>query len=102
MEITQMHADILAKAYQIGTTGYVDDWEDNNFDDDDTFLDTTRDELDRYRKGNHSWNESRGYETFIVDGYNVVFWEMAQATKGQRRESLTVVDFGDFRGICQL
>jgi len=92
-EITQEHANLVARAYQRGDTGWEDDWEDLFLTPDN--VEFTLDALERY--DGTAWVEARGMERFEIDGHPTIYWEQVQATKGQQRRSLVIVDFTDFR-----
>ncbi len=71
-------------------------WEWECIDGDDTCTTATRDTLDNFRRAaREDWREASAYQE--INGG--LFWSEVQAKKGDRRESLTVVDCGDFR-LC--
>ncbi len=95
MELTTKQCETLAKAIRLGETGYEDGWEDDCVTAADQFVAVTRDELAAF--DGSGWAEATGREGFEVDGHPAVHFESVQVQKGDRRGSLTVVDFGDFR-----
>ena len=105
-QLTQAHYDALAKAVQRGHEGDIEGWEDQPFDGmGETYgasknIIATRDTLNSF-DGSH-WREAEGRDDFEIDGCQCIHWESAQATKGQPRRSVTVVDFGGLRLIYQV
>lgn len=74
--------------------------------DDETIdaVELTRDEFELYdgkSHNGHQWASWNGQEFSTVGGRKAVYYEAVQATKGQRRFHLWVVDFGDFRATYQ-
>ena len=69
-------------------------------DDTTSAIDTTCDELAAFDGA--SWREASGREDFEIDGHPCIYWKKAQATKGQERVSVTIVDLGGIRLIYQM
>lgn len=96
MQPTAADYEKLARAYCRARYGNDAAWEDEAIDEDNDLVVVTRETLDDFRiAAKTQWAEANGREEF--DG--VIYWESVQARKGDRRESLTVVDCGDFR-LC--
>ncbi len=71
-------------------------WEWECLDADNESVTATRDTLDNFRRAaREDWRETSKCQE--IDGG--LYWELVQAKKGDRRESLTVVDCGEFR-LC--
>ena len=98
MQASQEQYDALAKVFQLGNTGDVEGWDDLAIDpaymSDDALPVATRDTLDNFRRAaREDWCEASACQE-IVGG---LFWEEVQAKKGDPRESLAVIDCGEFR-----
>lgn len=96
MKATDYHFEKIAKARLESTFQDVEDWEDE-FIDEDSEIVTTRDTLEDFREGSKGWTEATGFRSFEIEGHASLFWESMQGFKGQARESMVVVDFGEFR-----
>ena len=96
MNPTAADYEKLARAYCLATTGREDDWEDEAIDEDNDLVVVTRETIADIIASSAGWREKSARRD-LPDGS--AFWEMVQAKKGDRRESLTVVDCGDFR-LC--
>lgn len=95
--MTPEQQEILARAWCFGQQGYDDDWEDVAIEGSDLVA-ITRATLDEFLDAARTvWREASGRQMFALSGCPCVFWESVQATKGQPRRSLVLVDFGDFR-----
>jgi hypothetical protein len=70
-------------------------WEMEAIDEDNKLVDATADTLDNFRTASKNWREPGRLQE--VNGG--LYWERCQATKGQPRCELCVVDCGDFR-LC--
>jgi hypothetical protein len=57
----------------------------------------THETLDMFLNSSKAWAEKSKPESGIIAGLPYVCWEVMQAIKGQPRDSLSVIDFGDFR-----
>ena len=105
MEPTAAEYEILARAVCVGqgldpdgiTRGDCPEWEMQAIDEDSTLVSTTRDTLDDFRRNSKQWREPGRMEE--ING--ALYWAECQATKGQRRCELCVIDAGDFRLIYQ-
>ena len=74
-------------------------WEWECIDEDSDSVTATRDTLDNFRRAaREDWREASKCQE--INGG--LFWSEVQAKKGDRRESLTVVDCGDFRLCYQI
>jgi len=97
MQPTQAQLNELAKIYQIGTTGDEEDWESEAIAVEalpKDYIVVTRDTLDDFRHASkHEWNET----STVQEINGGLFWPHVQARKGDRRESLSVCDCGEFR-----
>lgn len=93
MNATAADYERLARTYLAATGQNPDDWEDECIDEDNDLVVSTRETLDNFLDSSRQWNEASTVVRF--DG--ALYWEQMQARKGDRRESLTVVDCGDFR-----
>jgi len=96
MKKTNYHFEKIAKARLESTYGDIDEWEDE-FIDEDSEIVTTRETLEDFKEGSKGWAEASGFRSFDLEGHSCFFWESMQGFKGQARESIVVVDFGDFR-----
>lgn len=83
----------LARAYCLATRGRDDAWEMEGIDEDNENVVATRETLEDFVASSRSWREADGRN----DLGGAIFWKSVQLHKGDRRESLTVVDCGDFR-----
>ena len=95
MNPTEADYEKLARAYCLATTGHDDHWEDEAIDEDNDLVVVTRETIADFIASSAGWRE----KSARVDLPGGVFWSMVQEKKGDRRESLTVVDCGDFR-LC--
>tara|TARA_R110000868_G_scaffold175663_2_gene412820 strand:- start:200 stop:511 length:312 start_codon:yes stop_codon:yes gene_type:complete len=95
MQRTEKLHEIIAKA-QLQSQDSLDDWEELYIDDDSDIA-LTRETLEDFRAAAKDWQERSGFQSFEVEGYACISWESMQALKGQQRESMVIVDFGDFR-----
>lgn len=77
--------------------GECPEWEMHAIDADNDCVTTTRETLDDFRRASEDWREPGKCEE--VNGG--LYWAKCQATKGQRRCELCVVDCGDFRLVFQ-
>jgi len=92
MTPTTEQIEQLAKTFQLGNTGYEEDWEDLYLDEGNVVA--TRDHLDDFLSAAHNeWSESSDDQE-INGGY---YWRRIQIVKGQNRVALAVIDCGDFR-----
>jgi hypothetical protein len=57
----------------------------------------THETIEQFIEGSSHWTEARGMGTGSIAGLPFVAWKSAQARKGQQREALSVVDFGEVR-----
>ena len=94
MDPTAADYEKLARAY-CWATGRESEWEDEAIDEDNDLVIVTRETIAEFIESSTAWRE----KSARVDVPGGVFWPMVQAKKGDRRESLTVVDCGDFR-LC--
>ena len=99
MNPTAADYEKLARAYCLATTGHDDHWEDEAIDEDNDLVVVTRETIADIIASSAGWREKSARRD-LPDGS--AFWEMVQAKKGDRRESLTVVDCGDFRLIYKV
>ena len=77
--------------------GECPEWEMCAIDEDSDCVSTTRDTLDDFRRNSKKWREPGTCEE-INSG---LYWAECQATKGQRRCELCIVDCGEFRLMFQ-
>ena len=95
MNPTEADYEKLARAYCVATGRDESKWEDEAIDEDNDLVVVTRETTAEFVASSTAWRE----KSARVDVPGGVFWPMVQAKKGDRRESLTVVDCGDFR-LC--
>jgi hypothetical protein len=97
MNPTVADYESLARAYCQAVYGNEDDWNDECLDDDNSCVSATRDTLDMFREAARTtWREAFDRQDLSE---TAIYWCSVQAVKGDRRESLTVVDCGGFR-LC--
>lgn len=102
-ELIQAHYDLLAKAVEFAAHGSIGGYEDHGIDENEACVSSTRDTLDDFRENaRQTWNEARGRQEFEIEGHACIHWETVQARKGDRRESLTIIDLGGIRLCYQL
>jgi len=53
--------------------------------------------IEQFIDSSKKWNEKTSVKTGTIAGFPFASWHMMQAEKGQSRESLSVIDLGDFR-----
>lgn len=94
MNPTAVDYEKLARAYCLATTGREDDWEDEAIDEENDLVVATRETIADFIASSAGWREKSARRDLPCGG---VYWAMVQAKRGDRRESLTVVDCGDFR-----
>lgn len=92
MELTTSQRQIMCQFVADYNGGEADDYHDD--------IDTTRDSFDRYDGA--SW--ARASEPIDGDGYGVParHFGSVQVATGQPNYSVWIMDFGDFRAVCQL
>lgn len=92
MEPTTEQIQKLAKVFQLGQTGYEDEWEDLYLDENNVVV--TRDTIDDFLNASvKDWTESSEVQK-INDS---IYWDRIQVSDGQERIALAVIDCGDFR-----
>ncbi len=96
MNPTAADYEKLARAYCLATSGHDDHWQDEAIDEDNDLVVVTRETIADFVASSTTWREKSARRD-LPDGS--AFWEMVQAKKGDRRESLTVVDCGEYR-LC--
>lgn len=99
-EVVQAHYDLLARAVTIAEMGDDHGWQDQFFSSDTKFIAATRDPLARF--DGSAWREASGRQDLEIDGHPCIHWSEVQATKGQARGSITIVDLGGIRLIYQV
>lgn len=70
-------------------------WEYEGIDEDNELVSTTHDTLDDFRRNSGDWRECSP----LIEQDGGLYWESCQATKGQQRTELCVIDCGEFR-LC--
>lgn len=95
--LTNDQIEVIAKAFQMATTGYEDGYEDVYPED---ACAITRDTLDDFRSAAaNEWREAWCVEQGEIEGRAWLYWDEMQAVSGQERSWMLVVDFGDFRAV---
>ena len=105
MDATEANYELLARTLCAAqgidpdamTRGECTEWEMQAIDEDSDLVSTTRDTLDDFRRNSKKWREPGTCEE-INSG---LYWAECQATKGQRRCELCIVDCGEFRLMFQ-
>ena len=107
METAEKDYEKLARTYVLARGGdpekletvlggeQIPAWQMEAIDDDNECVETTRETLDDFREASKQWQEPGQLQE--VNGG--LYWERCQASKGERRCELCVVDCGDFR-LC--
>jgi len=57
----------------------------------------TYETLEQFEESSKNWNERTAMKTGEIAGFPFLAWKIAQAAKGQPRQSMSVVDLGDVR-----
>lgn len=57
----------------------------------------THETLEQFEESSRYWNERSNVQRGEIAGFKFLSWANAQAAKGQPRDSISVVDFGDVR-----
>lgn len=57
----------------------------------------TNETLDNFRAAPASWSEGKLIDDCDYHGFAALEFDGVQATKGQQRRAMTVIDFGDVR-----
>jgi len=94
MKMTSEQLETAARTYCEMINGSDDDWEDVA---DGELWTLTRDSLADFVRASSSWTEASSRE----DGDGFAYWESMQARRGETRESLVVVDCGEFRACMK-
>jgi hypothetical protein len=59
----------------------------------------TGETLDTYRENSKTWHQRGEFTERVIDGITVLEFVDAQAVKGQRRQTVVVLDLGEFRAV---
>ena len=94
---TQEQCDRLAKAFQVGQTGYDDDWRDLYLDPDSKGVVVTHETIVDFRAASTGWSESCKAEE--VDGG--LYWDRIQVRAGRERVAVAIIDCGDYRLVYE-
>lgn len=57
----------------------------------------TQETLEQFEESSKNWNERGTMKTGEIAGFSFRSWKNAQAVKGQSRQAMSVIDFGDVR-----
>jgi hypothetical protein len=57
----------------------------------------TRETLEQFEDSAKNWNECSSMTSGQIAGFPFISWSKAQAIKGQKRQAMSVIDFGDVR-----
>lgn len=57
----------------------------------------THETLEQFEESSRQWAERSAVTRGEIGGFKFLAWSKAQAVKGQAREAMSVVDFGDIR-----
>ena len=57
----------------------------------------TRETLDQFEESAKNWNERSSMTSGQIAGFPFISWRNAQPIKGQARQAMSVIDFGDVR-----
>jgi hypothetical protein len=53
--------------------------------------------LEQFEESSKNWNERSAMKTSEIAGFSFRSWKNAQTVKGQSRQAMSVIDFGDVR-----
>lgn len=57
----------------------------------------TAETIEEFICSSRNWRESSALKRGKIAGFDYAYWSSVQATKGQTREPLSVIDFGEIR-----
>ena len=57
----------------------------------------THETLEQWEESSKGWNERTAMKAGEIAGFPFRAWKSVQAAKGQARDSMSVIDFGDVR-----
>ncbi len=59
----------------------------------------TAETLEQFQDSSKTWSERTAMKNGEIAGFKFVAWKSAQIRKGQGRDSISVIDFGDSRVV---
>lgn len=59
----------------------------------------TQETLEQWEESSKCWNERTAMKAGEIAGFPFRAWKSVQAAKGQPRQSMSVIDFGDVRVV---